>query len=108
MADFQENISEFTDRGIAVIAASVDPLEDAQESISTLGLTFPIGYGLDYMDFAQKTGAFYEIRREILHAAGFILKPDGEVQAAVYSTTNIGRYRAEDTLRYFDFVMKQS
>ncbi len=108
MADFQENISEFSDRGIAVVAASVDPLEDAQESIAELGLTFPIGYGLDYMGFATKTGAYYEIRRQILHATGFIIKPNGEVQAAVYSTVNIGRYRAEDCLRYLDFVMKQS
>lgn len=107
MADFQENIAEFESRGIAVTAASVDPLEDAQESITDLGLSFPIGYGLDTMDFAQKTGAFYEIRRSILHATGFILKPDGEIQAAVYSTVNIGRYRAEDCLRYLDFIMSQ-
>ena len=107
MADFQENLSEFTDRGIAIVAASVDPLEGALESINDLGLTFPIGYGLNYLEFSEQTGAFYEIRRQILHATGFILKPDGEIQAAVYSTVNIGRYRAEDCLRYLDFVMSQ-
>lgn len=88
------------------MAASVDPLEDAQESVNELGLTYPVGYGLDYLDFALKTGAFYEIRREILHATEFIITADGEVQAAVYSTVHTGRFKAEECLRYLDFLTK--
>lgn len=64
-----------------------------------LGLTFPIGYGLDYLEFASKTGAFYEVRRQIIHATDFILRQDGTVTHAVYATGPVGRLWAEDCLR---------
>jgi len=90
------------ERGVALLAASVDSEEDARELIDSLGLTFPIGYGLDYMDFAKKTGAFYEIRREIIHATGFILRKDGTVANSVYASGPVGRLSAEDCRRVID------
>lgn len=99
MADFQAHQAEFAQRHVDIIAASVDPLADAQELIGELGLTFPMGYGLNYDDVAEKTGAFYEIRRQILHATGFILKQEGTVAHAVYSTGPIGRLTVDDCLR---------
>ena len=64
-----------------------------------LGLTFPIAYGLDYMAFAEKTGAFYEVRRSIIHATGFIVQRDGTVTHSVFASGPIGRLWAEDCLR---------
>lgn len=84
----------------------MDSKEDAQETIDLLGLTFPIGYGLDYLTFAEQTGAFFEVRREIIHATDFILRPTGEVVGAVYSNGPIGRYWAEDCIRLIDYLRK--
>ena len=99
MADFQANLSAFEERGVALLAASVDDEADTRELIDMLGLTFPIGYGLDYLEFASKTGAFYEVRRQIIHATDFILRQDGTVAHAVYATGPVGRLWAEDCLR---------
>ena len=89
----------------ATLVASL--MSDAQEMIDLLGLTFPVGYGLNYMTFAEQTGAFYEERRGIIHATDFILRSSGEVVSAVYSTNPIGRYWPEDCTRLLDFLMKQ-
>ena len=59
------------------------------------------------MEFATKTGAYYEIRRSIIHATGFIIKPDGKLVHAVYSSGPIGRYAAIDCIRMIDFLNKQ-
>ena len=91
---------------MALLAASVDSEADARELIDTLDLTFPIGYGLDFLDFARKTGAFYEIRREIIHATGFILRQDGTVANSVFASGPIGRFWAEDCLRVIDFYRR--
>ena len=99
MAAFQADIAEFEANNVPVIAVSVDSLEDAKALIDNLGLTFPIGYGLDYLVFAKQTGAFYEVRRSILHATCFILKADGTVSQAVYATGPIGRLTPDDCLR---------
>lgn len=81
------------------MAASVGDEADARELIDLLGLTFPVGYGLNYLDFASKTGAFYEVQRQIIHATDFILRQDGTVAHAVYATGPVGRLWPEDCLR---------
>ena len=84
--------------GLNQMSVQAIPL-DTQELIELLGLTFPLGYGLDYMEFANKTGAYYEVRRSIIHATNFILRADGTVAHAVYASGPIGRLTPEDCLR---------
>ncbi len=73
--------------------------EETQALVEMLGLTFSVGYGLDFVQFAQQTGAFYEVRRSILHATSFILRQDGTVAHAVYATGPIGRLSVDDCIR---------
>ena len=84
---------------MTIIAASVDSEADTQALVEALNLTYSVGYGLSYLDVSEKTGAFYEVRREILHATSFILNKDGTVAHAVYSTGPIGRITVDDALR---------
>lgn len=99
MADYQSHLAELESRNARVMAASVDSKEDAQSLVNMLGLTFTVGYGLDFMDFAEKTGAFYEVRRSIIHATAFILRRDGTVAHAVYATGPVGRLSADNCIR---------
>ncbi len=108
MADFQARLSDFAERGITVIAGSVDSLDHAQKTIATLGLGFPIAFGLSAVEFSSATGAFYEGEKNYLHATAFIIKPDGVVSNATYSTGSIGRLTAVDALRLIDFFTKSS
>ncbi len=108
MADFQSRISDFDEKGIKVIAASADSIEDAWKSVERKRLTFPIAYGLDARAFAAMTGAFFDDVRGYLQATGFILRPDGRVEQAVYSTGSIGRFTPADVLSLIDYQIKKS
>lgn len=100
MADFQTRLAAFTSRDIAVLAVSVDTLEQATVTVKEHSLTFPVAYGLDGAAFAAKTGAFYHPEKGggHLHATGFILDPDGLVADAVYSTGPVGRLIPADCI----------
>ncbi len=92
-------MEEFRKRDVTVVAASVDTLEDARNIVETERLIFSVGYGMDARQVSAATGAFFEEEKGYLHATGFLIKPDGLVTNAVYSTGSIGRLRAEDSLR---------
>ena len=81
-----------------MVAASVDTEEEAQKTIDECGITFPVGYGLDYEAVAKLTGCFYEERRKILHSTGYVLQPNGSVAVGVYSSGPIGRLVWQDVL----------
>jgi peroxiredoxin len=98
LADFQTRIAVFTSHDIAVIAVSVDTLEQAAGTVKENSLTFPVAYGLDGPTFAAKTGAFYHPEKGHLHATGFILDPEGLVANAVYSTGPVGRLIPTDCI----------
>ncbi len=97
---------DFENRGIKLVAASVDSLENAGKIAGDLNLSFPVGYGLDARDFSEATGAFWEEKRNFIHATEFILNPEGEVAYAVYSTGPIGRYKPDDCIRLIDFLIR--
>ncbi len=102
MADFQGELTEFDQRDVAVIAGSVDTLEHAKETISKLGLTFRVAFGLNAIEFSAATGAFFKRQKSYLHATAFLLNPDGVVSNAIYSTGSIGRLTPADALRLID------
>jgi len=106
LADYQARLSDFDERGITVAASSVDSLDHAQKTVAQLGLGFPIAFGLNAPEFASLTGAFYEREKNYLHATAFIIKPDGLVSNATYSTGSIGRLTPADALRLIDYFTK--
>lgn len=99
MADYQSKLAELQALDVALVAASVDAKEEAQKTVNELGLGFPVAYGLDLQAVAGATGAFYEPDKKFLHATGFLVKPDGKLQVAVYSTGPLGRLSAGEVLQ---------
>lgn len=81
---------------------STDSELDARKTIAEHSLTFPIAYGADAPRLGELTGAFWEEKRRCLQATGFILKADGTVAQALYSTGPIGRYTAAEALRILE------
>jgi len=69
-------------------------------------LTFPVACGMDAKEFANMTGAFFDADKGFIHPTGFIIRPDGTLEDAVYSTGPIGRLTAADTLLLIDYRMK--
>jgi peroxiredoxin len=106
LADFQGRILDFNEKGIKVVGASVDNLENAGKIVERRKLSFPVAYGLDAREFARLTGAFFDEAKGYLHATGFLLRPDGTIDDAVYGTGPIGRLVAADTLFMIDHRVK--
>ncbi|GAB4557205.1 MAG: hypothetical protein Tsb0020_01130 [Haliangiales bacterium] len=88
-------------------ALSTDDHQRASEVVSEHQLTYPVIYGVNGPQLAQAWGSYYEARRDILHATGFIIGADKRVRSATYSTGPVGRLVAGDVLGFIQFVRKQ-
>jgi len=84
---------------------SVDAEPDAQKTVTEHQLKFPVAYGADGPALGALTGAFWEDKRRCLQATGFILKADGTVAQALYSTGPIGRYTAAEALKILEKIV---
>lgn len=100
-------MEQFKQENVDVIALSVDPLDKANEMVTKVGATFPIAYGLKVPEDADKVGAYWEARRQIIHATNFIIDSDKKVIQACYSIGPIGRIVAEDALRSIQGAKKR-
>ena len=107
MADYQTWLPDLKQLGVTVIAASVDTPENARKSVAAQKLAYPVGHSLDYQDISRLTGAFIEHERKLLHATGFLLKPDLRIQVAAYSTGPIGRLTPNDVSSLVRLVTKK-
>ena len=103
MAAFQEAAAELGEEGIEVVAGSVDPADKAAELVEKLELDFPVLHSLPVTETAETLGAFYETRRSILHATGFVVAPDKTIDVVCYSTGPIGRLEVPDVIRLVQF-----
>jgi peroxiredoxin len=108
LAAFERAQEKLREEGIVVVAASSDPLEQAKETVSEQALTLPVGYGLPLKETAATFGAFYEERRGILQATGFVIKPHRTIAVAQYSSGPIGRLVWQDVLALVQFNKKQA
>ena len=86
--------------GVAVVAASVDPLDKAEEVANEVG--FPVGFGVT-RDIADKLGSWWEDRRSIVQPSEFLLDADDKVVLSSYSDGPLGRVEAEDVVKLVTF-----
>ena len=107
LMDFQRMSEQLHEIGAEVVALSVDPLEQATQTVSRHNLTFPVLYGLDAHEVAQKIGAVINEDPLFLQATGFVLRPDGKIAVSVYSSGAIGRFVAADTINFIKYIQQQ-
>ena len=107
MAAFEKAGSRLQEEDVAVVAASTDPREKAEGTVKELGISYPVGYGLPLKETAALLGAFYEERRGVLHATGFVVKPDRTIAVAQYSSGPIGRLVWQDVVGLVQFNKKR-
>jgi len=105
LAGFEKTKPELDALGVKIVAASVDPLDKAQEVAA--GLSFPVAYGVTRA-MADQLGAWWEERRSIVQPAEFVVGADGKVRASTYSSGPIGRVDAGDVVKLVTFYDKQA
>ena len=106
LLDFQRAQEQLNELGAEVVALSVDSLDQAQQTVERHRLTFPLLYGLDARAAAKMMGAYINEDPLYLQATGFVLRPDGTVAVAVYSSSAIGRLVATDTINFLKYLQK--
>ena len=72
-----------------------------------LKITYPVAYGIDFVELSRLTGAFYEKDRKFLHPVNILLRPDRTIAIASYSSGPIGRFSAQEVLRIVRFWKDQ-
>ncbi len=108
MAAFEKAQARLHEEEITVVAASTDPREKAEETVKEHALTYLIGYGLPLKEIAEALGCFYDASRGVLHATGFVVKPDQTIAVAQYSSGPIGRLVWQDIVGLVQFYKKQA
>lgn len=100
MADFQQHKSAFDELGATIVALSSDPQDSARTTITTLGLAFPVAYGLDAAATSRAIGCYAGIHEGVPHVqpTAFVVDGGGNILHAVYSSGMVGRLTAEDAL----------
>lgn len=100
MVGYAELKDEFDKLGVKIVAASVDPVDKAQEVADEVN--FPVGYGVS-RDIANTLGSWWEDRRQIIQPSEFIVGADGNVVASSYSDGPLGRIDAGDVIKMVNF-----
>lgn len=108
MAAFEKAQARLHEEEIAIVAASTDSRDKAEETVKEHALTYPIGYGLPLKETAEALGCFYDPSRGVLHATGFVVKPDQTIAIAQYSSGPIGRLVWQDIVGLVQFYKKQA
>ncbi len=106
LLDFQHAREQLDELGAQVVALSVDSLEQAQQTVERHRLSFPVLYGLDAHQVVKTIGASINEDPLYLQATDFVLRPDGTVAVAVYSSSAIGRLVAADTVNFLKYLQK--
>lgn len=108
MVDFATHARPFIDAGIKVVFASVDSIDKTATLKQGLHVGFPMLAEVDAEATAAALGSFVQTgERTFLHATGFLLKPDGTIDTAVYATGPIGRLNPSEVLRMVAFRKSQ-
>ena len=105
MAGFGKLRKDLEAVGAKVVAASVDPLDKANEVANEVG--FPIAHGVT-REQADAIGAWWEERRGIVQPSEFIVGRDGKVIASSYSSGPLGRIDAADVIKLINFYEAQA
>lgn len=87
--------------GVKVLAASADEEAGARKMVAEHSLSFPVAYGVQ-PDHIEALGAFTQDRQgvSIIQPTEFVLNPDGELFASMYSTTQLGRMSPREVLQF--------
>jgi len=69
-------------------------------------IAFPVVYGLDVRQEAEKIDAYFDSENSYFQPANFILR-NGKVIQATYSSGPLGRLQAQHVLMLIDHYRKQ-
>ena len=93
--------AEFDELGIKMLAANTQGIPETEEVQHDHDLSFPVAHSVP-VDLAGVLGAWTGVRQgeEYIQPCEFVIRPDGTVAASMYATTQLGRMKPEEVLRF--------
>lgn len=104
LADFQRKLDQFSEADVRIVALSADPEAEARATVEEHGLEFPVGYAVDPPGIRDALGAYLGEDETFVQATGFVLRPGGLVELAVYSSGAVGRLVAADVAGLIEYA----
>ena len=101
LSGYEERRAAFSEEGVAIIAASVDPEDKTAELASDKGFVF--GHSMSREDGLQ-LGAWYQEERKFIQPAEFILSDSGKVMYSSYADGPVGRMDPQETLVFARYL----
>lgn len=109
--DLKSKVARFADRGVSVIAVSMDGAERAQAATTDWGLEgLTVGYNLTEAD-ARALGLYLTDSinerepRRFSEPAMLLVRPDGTLYSALYGTNPFNRVHVADVLEGLDAIL---
>ena len=96
LAEFQKWLKKFEAENVTIVAGSVDPVDEAAETVRKANITFPVAHSLDAIKISRVTGAYYDGDKKCLNSTGFLIRPDNTIDVVCYSSGPVGRLGAKE------------
>lgn len=101
-------VDDYRATGVRIIALTSEDEGPAREMKEDEGLEFPVVYGVDVDEAKEKLGLYIQKGKKIhLQPAQFLLRPDGTIALACYSSGAVGRLGAGKALAKIEFERKR-
>ena len=106
LATFSRASASFAEQDIAVVALSVDDEATSAGTVAKHDIDFPVGHSADAHAVSGLLGTYLGDHGNgpFLQSTGFVLRPDGTVAVAVYSSDAIGRLTPPDVLGFVKHI----
>ena len=101
MAEVEQSYSEFLESGIRVVAGNTEGDSETGDIAHSHELSFPVAHSVD-PDLVKVLGGWTGERQggRIMQPSEFVIRPNGEVAASNYPTTQLGRMDPQEVLRF--------
>ena len=101
MAEVEQSYSQFLDLGIRVVAGNTESVPETGATAHGHELSFPVAHSVD-PELVKVLGGWVGERqgKRIMQPSEFVIRPNGEVAASNYATTQLGRMDPQEVLRF--------
>ena len=108
MAEVEQSYSQFRDLGIIVIAGNTEGAPETRATAHDHQLSFPVAHSVD-PELAKTLGGWVGERQgeRIMQPSEFVIRPNGEVAASMYATTQLGRMDPQEVLGFIKARMNR-
>ena len=101
MAEVEQAYSQFLELGVRVVAGNSEGVPETGGTAHDHRLSFQVAHSVK-PDIVKRLGGWAGERqgKRIMQPSEFVIRPNGEVAASMYATTQLGRMAPQEVLTF--------